>query len=209
MMSKQFTLMLISRRMSLPNSLLRRQKCCVYLYGIVIFANKVRTQTIMTTIIGIDPGSRKTGYGVIQVKGNQTVHLTHGCLLLNGTTLAERLQQIFLGLREVIQQYQPQEAAIEQVFMHENANSALKLGHARGAALVAIGIPIVEYSARVVKQAIVGYGAATKEQVQQMVKRFLNLQVKIQSDASDALAIALCHAHSRTVLSKLGQLREK
>jgi crossover junction endodeoxyribonuclease RuvC len=163
----------------------------------------------MTTIIGIDPGSRKTGYGVIQVKGNQTIHLTHGCLALNGATLAERLQQIFIGLRDIIQQYQPHEAAIEQVFMHANVSSALKLGHARGAALVAIGIPIVEYSARVIKQAIVGYGAAPKEQVQQMVKRFLNLQAKIQSDASDALAIALCHAHSRTMLARLEQLQKK
>ncbi len=160
----------------------------------------------MTIILGIDPGSRKTGYGVIQVQGNQSRHLAHGCLSLSGATLAERLQQIFAGLREVIQQYQPQEAAIEQVFMHENVNSALKLGHARGAALVAIGMPIVEYSARSIKQAIVGYGAASKDQVQHMVKRFLNIQDNIQSDASDALAIALCHAHSRTLLTKMNEL---
>jgi crossover junction endodeoxyribonuclease RuvC len=159
----------------------------------------------MTIIIGIDPGSRKTGYGVVQVKGTSTIHVAHGCLALKGEALAERLQQIFLGLREVIQQYQPEEAAIEQVFMHENPSSALKLGQARGAALVALGIAAVEYSARSIKQAIVGYGAASKDQVQQMVKRLLQLEGKIQSDAADALAIALCHAHSRTLATRIGQ----
>ncbi len=157
----------------------------------------------MTVIIGIDPGSRKTGYGLIRVEANRNVHLAHGCLSLKGESLAERLQEIYAGLRELIEQFQPQEAAIEQVFMHENPNSALKLGQARGAALVAIGMPVNEYSARSIKQAIVGYGAASKDQVQNMVKRFLNLQGKIQSDAADALAIALCHAHSRTMLAKL------
>jgi len=160
----------------------------------------------MTIIIGIDPGSRKTGYGLIQIQGQRNIHLAHGCLALNGETLAERLQQIFSGLREIIQQYQPQEAAIEQVFMNDNPNSALKLGQARGAALVAISSPVIEYSARAIKQAIVGYGAASKEQVQQMVKRLLNIQTKIQSDAADALAIALCHAHSRAWSTKLKEL---
>lgn len=161
----------------------------------------------MTIIIGIDPGSRKTGYGLVRVEANCNVHLAHGCLSLNGKTLAERLQQIYAGLRELIQQFQPQEAAIEQVFMHENPNSALKLGQARGAALVAIGLPVVEYSARAIKQAIVGYGAASKDQVQHMVKRLLNLPAKIQSDAADALAIALCHAHSRTYNTRLAKTR--
>ncbi len=163
----------------------------------------------MTIIIGIDPGSRKTGYGLIRVQGNTSFHLAHGCLSLNGETLADRLQQIFIGLQEIIQQYQPQEAAIEQVFMHENPSSALKLGQARGAALVAIGMPVIEYSARHIKQAIVGYGGASKEQVQQMVKRLLNIPAKLQSDAADALAIALCHAHSRTLNSKLAALLSK
>lgn len=163
----------------------------------------------MTVIIGIDPGSRKTGYGLIRVQGNASFHLAHGCLVLKGETLAERLQQIFTGLRELILHYQPQEAAIEQVFMHENPNSALKLGQARGAALVAVSMPVNEYSARRIKQSIVGYGAASKEQVQQMVKRLLNLQAKLQSDAADALAIALCHAHSRTLNSKLAALFTK
>lgn len=160
----------------------------------------------MTIIIGIDPGSRKTGYGLIRVEARRTVHVAHGCLALKGETLAERLQQIYTGLRELIQQFQPQEAAIEQVFMQENPNSALKLGQARGAALVALGMPAVEYSARSIKQAIVGYGAASKDQVQQMVKRLLKVPEKIQSDAADALAIALCHAHSRTLAGKLARL---
>lgn len=157
----------------------------------------------MTIIIGIDPGSRKTGYGIIQSKGEHHIHLAHGCMNLTGKTLAQRLQQIFTGLQEIIQHYQPEEAAIEEVFMHENPNSALKLGQARGAALVAISVPVIEYPARVIKKAIVGYGAASKDQVQQMVKRFLNLDTKLQADAADALAIALCHAHSRVMMARL------
>lgn len=163
----------------------------------------------MTIIIGIDPGSRKTGYGVIRTEGGRNTHVTHGCLNLTGASLADRLQQIFAGLQAVIQGYQPQEAAIEQVFMHENANSALKLGHARGVAMVAVNLPVAEYSPRAIKQAIVGYGAASKEQVQQMVKRFLNLDIKLQADAADALAIALCHAYSRTLAAKIGELTKK
>lgn len=163
----------------------------------------------MTIIIGIDPGSRKTGYGLIRVEGQRNIHLAHGCLDLKGKTLAERLQQIEAGLRELIQQFQPQEAAIEQVFMHANPNSALKLGQARGAALVALGLPAAEYSARAIKQAIVGYGAATKEQVQSMVKRLLLISEKIQSDAADALAIALCHAHSRGMKTLIQNQKRK
>jgi len=160
----------------------------------------------MTIIIGIDPGSRKTGYGLIRVIGQDCLHVAHGCLALKGETLVLRLQQIFAGLRDIIQHYQPQEAAIEQIFMQENPNSALKLGQARGAVLVAINVPVREYSARAIKQAIVGYGAASKEQVQQMVKQLLRLQTKLQSDAADALAIALCHAHSRSMNARLSQV---
>lgn len=160
----------------------------------------------MTVIIGIDPGSRKTGYGIIHGEGERNIHLAHGCMYLTGKTLSERLRQIFIGLQEVMQQYQPAEAAIEEVFMHKNPNSALKLGQARGAALVAMTVPVTEYPARVIKQAIVGYGAASKDQVEQMVKRFLNLKVKLQTDAADALAIALCHAHNRIMTARLRQL---
>jgi crossover junction endodeoxyribonuclease RuvC len=157
----------------------------------------------MTIIIGIDPGSRITGYGIIRVQGNQNFYLASGCLRLIGDNSNDRLQKIFTGLQEVVRIYQPNEAAIEQVFMHENPGSALKLGQARGAAIVSLGLPVSEYSARQVKQSVVGYGAAKKEQVQHMVKRLLNYADALQADEADALAIALCHAHTRFSLNKL------
>lgn len=153
----------------------------------------------MSVIIGIDPGSRRTGYGVIRVEGNRHIYLTSGYLDLTPYSLSEKLRQIFLGLQKVIQTFQPHEAAIEEIFMHENANSALKLGQARGAAIVALDIPVAEYSARQVKKSIVGHGAANKEQVQYMVQRLLNLAKALQPDAADALAVALCHAHVRNL----------
>ncbi|OGT46533.1 MAG: crossover junction endodeoxyribonuclease RuvC [Gammaproteobacteria bacterium RIFCSPHIGHO2_12_FULL_41_20] len=151
----------------------------------------------MTVIIGVDPGSRQTGYGVIQVTGPQQIYIASGYLKLQDSSHPERLKQIFFGLQEVVQLYKPCEAAVEQVFMHRNPSSALKLGQARGAAIVALGVPVSEYSAREIKQSVVGYGAANKEQVQFMVQRLLKLVNKIQADAADALAIALCHAQSR------------
>lgn len=157
----------------------------------------------MLTIIGIDPGSRRTGYGVIRVEGNRHIYVTSGHLDVSSYPTAERLQRIFQGVQEVIATYQPQEAAIEAIFMHENPSSALKLGQARGAAIVALGMPIAEYSAREVKKSVVGHGAAKKEQVQFMVQRLLNIGGGLQADAADALAVALCHAHARN-LRKLG-----
>ena len=157
----------------------------------------------MTIIIGIDPGSRITGYGVIRVEGNQNFYIASGCLRLTGETLPCRLQEIFSGIQEVVRLYQPNEGAIEQVFMHENPGSALKLGQARGAAIVSLGVPVSEYSARQVKQSVVGYGAAKKEQVQHMVQRLLNYTETLQADEGDALAIALCHANTRFSLNKL------
>lgn len=151
----------------------------------------------MPIILGIDPGSRRTGYGVIRVEGNRHIYLASGHLDVTAYSPCERLRQIYLGLQEVVATYQPQEAAIEQIFMHENPNSALKLGQARGAAIVALDIPITEYSARAVKKSVVGNGAAIKEQVQFMVQRLLNIRKQLQLDASDALAVALCHAHAR------------
>lgn len=156
-------------------------------------------------IIGIDPGSRITGYGLIRLEGNQTFHLDSGCIRVTAENPGARLQQIYTHLKMIMQQYQPAEAAIEQIFMHQNPGSALKLGQARGAAIVALDLPIIaEYSARQVKQSVVGYGAAKKEQVQHMVLRLLNLQECLQADAADALAIALCHAHTRFSLQKIG-----
>jgi len=152
----------------------------------------------MTVIIGIDPGSRRTGYGVIRVEGNRHLHIASGYIDVATYPVAERLRQIYFGIQQVINTHQPQEAAIEQVFMHENPNSALKLGQARGAAIVACPIPVAEYSARQVKKSVVGHGAAKKEQVQYMVQRLLNLSGRLQADTADALAIALCHAHVRS-----------
>ena len=148
----------------------------------------------MTIILGIDPGSRRTGYGVIEVIGNRHRYLASGHLDVSSYPVTERLRHSFLGVQDIVRMYQPHEAAIERVFMHENPGSALKLGQARGAAMVALAIPIAEYSARQVKKSVVGYGAAKKEQVQYMVQRLLNISGALQEDAADALAISLCHA---------------
>jgi crossover junction endodeoxyribonuclease RuvC len=159
----------------------------------------------MTTILGIDPGSRRTGYGIIRLDGNRQFYVTSGFIDLTSYPVLERMRQIYLGLRTIIETHAPDEAAIEQVFMSENPGSALKLGQARGAAIVALDMPIMEYSARQVKKSVVGMGAADKDQVQFMVKRLLNITGTLQMDASDALAIALCHAQSRA-LRKMGLL---
>ncbi len=153
-------------------------------------------------IIGIDPGSRITGYGLIRIEGSQIFHLDSGCIRVTADNPGTRLQQIYTGLKTIIQQHQPIEAAIEQIFMHQNPSSALKLGQARGAAIVALELPIAEYSARQVKQSVVGYGAAAKEQVQHMVRQLLGIKDNLQADAADALAIALCHAHTRSSIQK-------
>lgn len=162
----------------------------------------------MAIILGIDPGSRLTGYGVIRLAGSQVTYLGSGCInvvrSLKGETepsLADKLKVIHDGVVELIQQFQPTEFAIEQVFMARNPDSALKLGQARGAAIVAAavaGLPVAEYAARLVKQAVVGTGAADKQQVQHMVMALLKLTQKPQADAADALAVALCHAHMRS-----------
>jgi crossover junction endodeoxyribonuclease RuvC len=157
----------------------------------------------MTIIIGIDPGSQRTGYGVIRLDGNRHIYVDSGHLSLTQFESVDRLRQIFLGLQKIMQLYQPHEAAIEQIFMHRNPHSALKLGQARGAAMVALDIPITEYAAREIKKSVVGHGGAAKEQVQFMVKRLLNLSQQLQADAADALAVALCHAHARN-LKRLG-----
>jgi crossover junction endodeoxyribonuclease RuvC len=153
----------------------------------------------MTVIIGIDPGSRRTGYGIIKLEGNRHVYLTSGHLDVSAYPVAERLRKIFLGLQDIMTTFQPHEAAIEEVFMKDNPSSAIKLGQARGAAIVALDIPVAEYSAREVKKSVVGSGAADKEQVQYMVKKLLNITGKLQADAADALAIALCHAACRNM----------
>ena len=155
-------------------------------------------------ILGIDPGSRKTGYGIVQSHKNTPVYVASGVIRLDGEDeLAQRLGCIFESLCRIIDHYQPTDFAIEQVFMANNASSALKLGQARGAAIVAArhnNLPVAEYEARKVKQAIVGTGAADKAQVQQMVKHLLKLPHAPQEDAADALAIAICHMNTSAFL---------
>lgn len=155
----------------------------------------------MTVILGIDPGSRITGYGLIRLIGTSVAYVDSGCIRTTShDTLSKRLFEIFKGIRQLVEAFKPDEVAIEQVFMHQNANTALKLGHARGAAMVACASSdsvIAEYAPRQIKLAVAGYGAADKEQVKQMVMRLLMLTRAPQADASDALAVALCHSHVR------------
>lgn len=154
----------------------------------------------MVKILGIDPGSRITGYGIIDVVGNHHCYLASGCIRLQQPCLSERLATIFQVITGLMVEWQPEEAAIEEVFVHHNVQGALKLGQARGAAIVAMahyGLPVAEYSAREIKQSVVGYGAADKVQVQHMVKILLNLTATPSADAADALAVALSHAQQR------------
>lgn len=161
-------------------------------------------------ILGIDPGSRITGYGVIDFDGKKANYITSGCIKITADTVAQKLQQVYYGIREVMTQFPPHEVAIEQVFVHQNPGSALKLGQARGAAIVAAsldGIEVAEYSAKQIKQAVVGYGAAQKTQVQQMIKVLLNLSGVPQADAADALAVALCHCNNGGVVVRNNRVK--
>jgi len=154
-------------------------------------------------ILGIDPGSRVTGYGLIEVNGRVAKYIDSGCIRTGGGALPSRLKKIHLGVREIIQHYKPQQMAVEQVFMARNADSALKLGQARAAAICAVfddDIEVFEYAARQIKQALVGKGSADKTQVQHMVKVLLKLKGDPQMDASDALGVALCHLHTQQTL---------
>lgn len=161
----------------------------------------------MTLILGIDPGSRITGFGVIESDGQRHHYVASGCIRMAELPLPQRLHRIYAGIAEIVATYHPEQAAIEQVFLSNNADSALKLGQARGAAIVALmnhGLPVAEYSARQVKLAVVGKGSALKEQVQHMVVRLLALDKSPPADAADALAIALCHAQAASTLARLG-----
>ncbi|MBD1571678.1 MULTISPECIES: crossover junction endodeoxyribonuclease RuvC [Vibrio] len=163
----------------------------------------------MTIILGIDPGSRITGYGVIRQEGRYLQYLGSGCIRMSEKELPGRLKQIYAGVSEIITQFQPDVFAIEQVFMAKNPDSALKLGQARGSAIVAAvnaDLPVFEYAARLIKQSVVGTGAATKEQVQHMVQSMLKLSAKPQADAADALGVAICHANTnKTLIALAGQ----
>jgi crossover junction endodeoxyribonuclease RuvC len=162
----------------------------------------------MGLILGIDPGSRVTGYGIISSNGIRSSHIVSGCIRVPKGELPERLGEIYRGLSAVMAEFGPDEMAIEQVFMAKNAASALKLGQARGAAICAgvmAGLPVSEYTARMIKLAVVGTGKADKDQVQHMVKHLLGLKQVLAEDQSDALAVAISHAHSRTTLARISR----
>lgn len=151
-------------------------------------------------VMGIDPGSRITGYGIIDSVGNRLIHVDNGAIFTDSEKdFPQRLHKIYCQLTEIINTYGPEVVAVENIFFAKNVQSALKLGQARGAAIVAgviAGLPVYEYTALQVKQAVVGHGKSAKSQVQQMLKVLLNLPETAQEDASDALAVAVCHAHS-------------
>ena len=155
----------------------------------------------MTRLLGIDPGLRFMGWGMIEVSGNRLRHLGDGVIATDGdASVPERLCALHRGLVELFELHRPEEAAVEETYVNRNGAATLKLGYARGVALLApalAGIAVHEYGAMAVKQAVVGTGAATKDQVQVMVRRLLPGAVLKRADAADALAVAICHAHHR------------
>jgi crossover junction endodeoxyribonuclease RuvC len=161
-------------------------------------------------ILGVDPGSLATGYGLIQIDGPKLLHICHGVIRPSAKmSLAEKLLIIFRELSEIIEQHCPRALAVEKVFVAKNVASALKLCHARGIALMAGAqhqVPVFEYSALQVKSAVVGYGKADKVQVQHMTKVLLKLPAAAQQDAADALAVAICHGHSRHLKNKVSRV---
>lgn len=160
----------------------------------------------MSVILGIDPGSRVCGYGLITARGNHLDYLASGVIRMGNQAFPVRLDTIFSDISDIIAEHHPDMVAVEEVFMGKNASSALKLGQARGAAIVACtrqGLEIAEYSARKIKQAVVGKGQAEKSQVQQMVKSLLGLSSVPAEDAADALAVAICHANTRHSLVRM------
>lgn len=163
-------------------------------------------------VLGLDPGSLRTGYGIVDCVGGSEKHVASGCLRITGANLALRLRYIHEQVSLLVERYEPDEVAIERVFMHRNADSALKLGQARGAALsaaVARGAAAYEYAPRAIKLAVVGTGAADKAQVAHMVQVLLTIGKPATSDVSDALAIALCHAQARRAGGRLASLEAR
>ena len=159
------------------------------------------------TILGVDPGSIVTGWGLVEFEGSRLRHLANG-IIGTSTALgqAERLRQIHCGIEEIIKQYRPGAVSLEKVFFSHNAQSALKLGQARGMAMLAAAqnqIDVSEYSATEIKVALAGYGHATKEQIQKMVSALLGLRGSLRADAADALAAAICHIHRRSYQTRI------
>lgn len=162
----------------------------------------------LVRVLGIDPGSRVTGYGVVELTGVLTRPVAWGAIPTEGDH-SDRLRQIFSEVGRLVAEHEPDEIAIERVFVHKNADSALKLGQARAAALCATfgrQLPIHEYAAREVKKALVGNGSADKAQVEHMVKVLLGLRERMKSDAADALAVAVCHLHTRVARQMLANV---
>lgn len=159
----------------------------------------------MVRILGLDPGSRVTGFGVVDTGQGGLRYVASGCIRVGNGAMAARLLEIHRHVTELVDTYAPGEIAIERVFMHRNPDSALKLGQARGAALCGAchaGAPVYEYAPRAIKQTVTGTGAAAKGQVQHMIKALLTLQGRLSADAADALAIAVCHAQHRGILRR-------
>jgi crossover junction endodeoxyribonuclease RuvC len=160
----------------------------------------IRLQGGDCRVLGIDPGSQRTGYGVIDCHARGERHIASGCIDVTGRDMVIRLQRIYGELTALVLEHRPDAVAIERVFVHRNPASALKLGQARGVALGAaasLGASVHEYAPRAIKLAITGYGAAAKPQVAQMVRNLLLLEIKLAADAADALAVALCHSQTR------------
>lgn len=161
----------------------------------------------MARVLGLDPGSRITGYGIIDEAASKLRVVTWGCIRSNTTdSFPDRLRSLYKGIRNIVEEFYPDELAIEHVFLSKNVDSALKLGQARGAVLcgaMATDLAVHEYAAREVKQALVGKGSADKSQVQHMVCCLLRIHNALQEDASDALAVALCHIHHRQTYTRL------
>ena len=158
-------------------------------------------------ILGIDPGSVITGWGVVEAVGNTLIHMAHGTVPTAGIQgQAARLERIYRGIEQVIESYDPDGVSVERIFFARNAQSALKLGQARGVAMLAAArknLSVHEYAAVEIKAAVVGYGHATKQQVQMMITSLLRLRGKLPTDAADALAAAICHLHMQTFRARL------
>jgi crossover junction endodeoxyribonuclease RuvC len=177
-------------------------------------AVSARQPVVPVRILGIDPGSRMTGYGIIETTGNRSTCVAYGRIHCEDGPLPQRLLHILAELGQVIREYLPTEAGVEEVFVKMNVSSALVLGQARGAAICALaqaGLTVAEYAPARIKSAIVGHGRADKKQIQHMVRILLDLDDEPPADAADALAVALCHAHLRgaPALARIGTARRR
>lgn len=160
----------------------------------------------MATVLGIDPGSRYTGWGIVRANGNELRHVSHGVIKLGNKAMDLRLREIYIGVSDLISQNEIDRFAIETSFVSDNPQTAIKLGQARGVAIAAAAVnelPVAEYAPREIKQATVGSGRATKEQIQYMVKVLLSLKDVPDSDSADALAVAICDLHAKRYQSSI------